>query len=184
MIKRKVLIPLDGSEFGRRIVEVVRDYFRPQETKLVLLHVAVPLVMPGEPIHAPYTTLSTSAQGSSTPESHQDYLWTAQEMEEYRARLQEELQGAAVPLRLAGYEVTSIVLLGDPAERIIAYVKEANIELVAMTTHGRTGLGRFVLGSVAESVLRHVDVPLLLLRTASSSTEKSAAGDESTGSHR
>ena len=55
--------------------------------------------------------------------------------------------------------------LGDPASEILAAVKDEQADLIAMTTHGATGLERWLLGSVAENVLRHCDVPLLVLRT-------------------
>ena len=53
---------------------------------------------------------------------------------------------------------------GDPAGVIANFVKAAHVDLVAMATHGRTGIRQFALGSVAEQVLRIVDVPVLLVR--------------------
>ena len=56
------------------------------------------------------------------------------------------------------------MLRGDPAGSIIDIASETNDRLVAMITHGRSGLGRWVLGSVAERVVRHSGDPVLLVR--------------------
>ncbi|MBI4337644.1 MAG: universal stress protein, partial [Chloroflexi bacterium] len=53
---------------------------------------------------------------------------------------------------------------GDAASQIIRYVKERGIDLVAISTHGRSGLSRLVFGSVAEKVLREAGVPVLLIK--------------------
>ena len=177
MTKRKVLIPLDGSNFGRQILNVVRTYFDAEETELVLLRVALPLVMPGEPLPLVVTSPASAEAGVQLSAHRVGYVWSAQEKAALRASLLDEMQSEATPLREAGYEVHTVVLFGEPAERICQYARETNIDLVAMTTHGRTGLGRFVLGSVAESVLREVTIPVLLLRTASPPAAESKASN-------
>ncbi|AUV83154.1 universal stress protein [Salinigranum rubrum] len=60
--------------------------------------------------------------------------------------------------------VTTRVTVGIPSEEILAYVSEAAIDLVAMGTHGRTGVERFLIGSVAERVVRHAEIPVLTVR--------------------
>lgn len=62
--------------------------------------------------------------------------------------------------------VTTRLAVGVPSEEILRYVAEAGIDLVAMGTHGRTGAERFVIGSVAERVVRHADVPVLTVRVS------------------
>jgi nucleotide-binding universal stress UspA family protein len=157
MTKHKVLLPLDGSEFGRQIVQVVRQYLKPDKNELVLLRVAIPLLMPE-------TAMTPMSARTGSPSR---YVWTAQEREMHRAEIQQELEKEAAVLRAVGYQTTTEVLFGEPAQEICDFVKSANINLVAMTTHGRTGLRRLVLGSVAESVLRTVNVPVLLWRPVS-----------------
>ncbi|WP_161569878.1 universal stress protein [Salinigranum halophilum] len=68
--------------------------------------------------------------------------------------------------RAGGDRVTTRVTVGVPSEAILAYVDEAGIDLVVMGTHGRTGVERFLIGSVAERVVRHADVPVLTVRAA------------------
>jgi nucleotide-binding universal stress UspA family protein len=58
-------------------------------------------------------------------------------------------------------EVKTKVVTGNPANEIVAYVKEAGIDLIVMGTHGRTGLDRAIFGSVAEKVVKHSTVPVM-----------------------
>lgn len=167
MSKRKVLIPLDGSEFSRQILSVVHEYLRPENISLILLHVTTPnLLTADSPAYAGALDESawTGAYTARTQQLEQQWALSAQERETYRIERQEELEQSARQLRKQGYEVSTEVHFGDAPERIVEYVKDMGVDMVAMTTHGRTGLGRFVLGSVAEHVLHHLHIPLLLLR--------------------
>ena len=71
---------------------------------------------------------------------------------------------------------TRVALGGPPAEEILAAIKATSADLVAMATHGRSGLGRALLGSVAESVLRASPVPVLMIRTMARSERVAPAG--------
>ena len=181
MAKRKVLIPLDGSEFSRQIVPVVRNFFEPRDVVLVLMRVAYapavsPEVLPadvyvsGVPMAGSYDAYSRAIESG--------YNSLEQEREAYRAELHDSLRIEAERLRAVGYTVTTEVQFGDPAQRIIEFVSEGNVQMVAMATHGRSGLGRLVLGSVAENVLRGVNVPVLLMRTSGVGEVKEAPGDQ------
>lgn len=166
MSKRKVLIPLDGSEFSRQILSVVQEYLRPEDVTLILIHVATPhLLTADSPAHAGALDeqVWTGMYTARTQQLDQQWAISAQERETYRTTLQTEIEQNARPLRKQGYEVTTEVHFGDAAERIVDYVKDMDVNLVAMATHSRTGLGRFVLGSVAEHVLHNLHVPILLL---------------------
>jgi nucleotide-binding universal stress UspA family protein len=66
----------------------------------------------------------------------------------------------------AGLAVTSEVRQGDPSTVILDYAEETDIDLVVMATRGRTGLDRYILGSVTEDVVRSSDVPVLTVRVA------------------
>ena len=66
---------------------------------------------------------------------------------------------------------------GEPAAEIAAAARDAGADLIAMTTHGRSGLGRLLFGSVAESVLRRAEIPVFLMRlTAAQVAERMARG--------
>jgi nucleotide-binding universal stress UspA family protein len=169
MTKRKVLIPLDGSEFSRQILGVVQEYLSPQEVALTLLQVTTPDLLTADKSSYASALDDQVWTGAYTARAQQlEHQWTlpAQERETYRVELQGTLEQEACALRKRGYEVIAEVHFGDAAERIIDYVNDMEIDMVAMTTHGRTGLGRLVLGSVAEQVLHRLHVPVLLLRAA------------------
>lgn len=67
--------------------------------------------------------------------------------------------------QLAGIDTETHVLVGKPAEQIVAYAKQVNADLIVMTTHGYSGLEHVVLGSTTESVLRKADCPVLSIRS-------------------
>jgi len=72
----------------------------------------------------------------------------------------EEITGRHVPAEVA---CSAIVRVGDPADAIIATANELDVDLIVMATHARSGIDRIVLGSVAESVLRRTNRPVLAL---------------------
>jgi nucleotide-binding universal stress UspA family protein len=82
----------------------------------------------------------------------------------YEEESQEVLKPAAERLAAKGIKAQTVSLVGEPAEEIARYAAEHSSDLIAMGTHGRTGLSNIVLGSVATKVLAHSKVPVLLLR--------------------
>lgn len=74
------------------------------------------------------------------------------------------LYAAAAELQARAIRASLNVRRGDPAEEILAFARQEEVDLIAMGTHGRTGLQRWVLGSVTEQVLRKAPVPLLVSR--------------------
>jgi nucleotide-binding universal stress UspA family protein len=77
---------------------------------------------------------------------------------------EEYLAPIAAALRAQGVDTSWAIRRGRPAEEILAAAKESGAELIAMATHGRTGIGRLLFGSVAETVLRHAPVPVFMIR--------------------
>ena len=83
------------------------------------------------------------------------------------ARLKEAreyLASVAADLRGRGVRVTTDARHGDPVTELVAAARETGADLIAMTTHGRSGLGRLLFGSVAEAVLRQAEIPVLMMR--------------------
>lgn len=168
MLRNQVLILLDGSGFSERILPVVRRFLRPEENELTLFLVGKPpagdksavtgLIADQEQHDREAIYL---AQVEDTQEKYP--LYTSQIEDLLAANLEEKLLPAANELRSAGYTVSTQISFGAPAQEIAEYIRYGNFHLVAMTTHGRTGLRRALLGSVAEHVLRHISVPVLLL---------------------
>jgi nucleotide-binding universal stress UspA family protein len=99
------------------------------------------------------------------------YVYREQRADEgaERKRIETELidylHGIARDLEPTGAQVRCIVRFGSPADEILSYASENKIELIAMCTHGRSGLARWAYGSVADRVLRASACPVLLVRS-------------------
>jgi nucleotide-binding universal stress UspA family protein len=76
----------------------------------------------------------------------------------------EYLSTLSAQLESEGYEVKTVLAMGDPATEIIKLAQDQPIDLIAMTTHGHRLLGDFLHGSTADKVRHQVDVPVLLLK--------------------
>jgi nucleotide-binding universal stress UspA family protein len=140
----RVLVPLDGSALSDAILPVVTPLARQLGWTLVLFSVADP----------PPPTVSI--QGATIPLGHVPTVPPAQIME--------HLDRVAAGLRETAVEVETRVASGDPAHAITQAIREAEADLVAMSTHGRRGLERWVRGSVTDAVLHHAEVPVLVVR--------------------
>jgi nucleotide-binding universal stress UspA family protein len=165
MKRQTILVPLDGSSFSRQIVPHVQRLFDPQTHALILFRVAeMPLGITSAPFPMSGSFPLPSYVSSRDLERAHHPIYAEQEEQSMRSVLERELRAAAGTLQTAGYQVSVVVRFGDPAGEIANFVKTAHVDLVAMATHGRTGIRQFVLGSVAEQVLRIVDVPVLTVR--------------------
>lgn len=148
MRKNKVLVPLDGSAFSRQILVQLPRYLDAATNQLILYQV----VEEPHPVHI--------HEGGVDLDIYLDQIEDG-----LQAKLADELQADMAQLRAAGFEVQSALDFGKrPAKKIEAVVCDLQIDLIAMTTHGRNALGRVLAGSVAEHLLHHVDVPILLVR--------------------
>ena len=74
------------------------------------------------------------------------------------------LENLAQPMRDKGLEVESVVLQGTAGDIIVNYANENEIELIAIATHGRGGVRRAMFGSIADHVLRHTSLPMLVIK--------------------
>jgi nucleotide-binding universal stress UspA family protein len=138
---RKIIVPLDRSPLAEEALGAAASIARATnaEIELVLVHQPVP-----------YAGFSDAPWKAAQ----------AMDEEKYLEEIANELKnGAAI-------SVEPIILHGDVVERICERANAANADLVIMTSHGRTGLARAWLGSVADGVLRRSAVPVLMLRPA------------------
>ena len=95
---------------------------------------------------------------------------------------EEYLAPLAAMLRARGVNTSWAVRRGRPDKEILAVARDAGADLIAMSTHGRNGLGRLLFGSVAEQVLRHADVPVFMMReTEARFAAKAAEGLQRVG---
>jgi nucleotide-binding universal stress UspA family protein len=136
-----IVVPLDGSERSERVLPVVEALAGPFDLTVHLLHVIEPL------------TAAAVGQASVAINKLSDIR--AAEAEAHLAKV-------AAPLEGKGIRVTRALRHGTAVAAILRHAREAGAGLIAMSTHGRAGLGRLLLGSVAELVLRSAPVPVLL----------------------
>lgn len=151
----RVLVPLDGSTLAEGALPVVRRLLGQPGDELILLRVAVLNDMP-MPMMADYGMVWTDyAQAVPTPD-------------EERQQAIDYLDGVRERSALAGIQTRTIVLEGDRSQMIVEKAAEEDVDLIVMTSHGRTGLSRWVIGSVAERVLESGPCPVLLWRNGKS----------------
>ncbi len=140
---KKILVPLDGSEFAEAALLHVRALAECTGAEIILLRVVT------QPIHAyiaPDPLLYKSIQTDSV------------------AECVAYLQRVASDLEVEGFHVTVETGTGPVAETILEFAQEVHADLIAMSTHGRSGLARWFIGSIADKVVRATTLPLLLAR--------------------
>ena len=148
----KILLPLDGSEFAERIIAQVEPLAEKLGSALVLLQVTTS-----------FETLiaeTTPGVSAATPVA----IDPTPIMDAEQEAANTYLEGVATRLRAKGFKVETEHLAGHAARTVIERAAALNCSLIAMTTHGRSGFGRLVFGSVAEEVLRHAQCPVLIVR--------------------
>ena len=167
-MKKNVLIPLDGSPFSREIMRHIRHVLDPEAYRLVLLQVAERPVgmlgVPPPPFPSVWPLPLQTYASTRDVERARHPIYASQQEHNTCAEIEAALSVEQAVLRDAGYAVSVSVRFGDPAEEIVACARDADIDLVAMATHGRTGLRHLLMGSVAEQVLRRLAIPVLLVR--------------------
>ena len=141
---QRILVPLDGSRMAEQVLPMVTTIAQALDAELILFQVPIAHVygwMTGEwflPVQAVLDTAEHDAQA-------------------YLSHIATHLPGLAV-------RVSTTTKIGSVAACIIDYAESNQIDLIAMCTHGRTGLARWALGSVADHVLRAGNTPILLVR--------------------
>ena len=158
-----IVVPLDGSELAAQVMPYVRTL-----APLLDAHVHLLRIVPETPAGGSESWAQVLIAVYGVPES--EAVRRADHdavMEELHQQAQAYLDTQAQTLRSAGIEVTSEVRTGSPAETIVE-VAAAHMPgaLIAMATHGYSGLRRWALGSVADKVLHATTTPLILVRAS------------------
>jgi nucleotide-binding universal stress UspA family protein len=140
---KKILIPLDGSELAECSLKVVKTMAEPKDCELVLLRVA----------------------------AHQFSTFYLDDPEIVRGLLEADrteclsyLQSVSSDLQKLGYAAKTIVRDGLAPQIILETAEAEGADLIAMSTHGRTGMSRWLIGSVADKVVHGSKAPVLLVR--------------------
>ena len=148
---QKVLVPLDGSDFAEAVLDEVQDLAAGEKAEVILLRVGA---LPQEVVTENGRVIYLDEQLSWVESEIADYLRMVERR--YRAR---------------GLQVRSAVTFGDPVTEILRFADANGVTLIAMTTHGRSGLEALWRGSVAQGVYQKASVPVLLKKWS----EKEAA---------
>lgn len=153
MKPNKILVPLDGSEMAEAALAPALELAQAGSPLLILMRAANARVLPGSDV--------IGAQ-----------ILAVREAEEYLTALKEKLekQGAG--------RIETHVWYGPAAPAIVEAAKIQKADVIVMSTHGRSGLGRIIFGSVAESVLRGTHVPIFLIRPSGAPVEPPAGQGE------
>ena len=142
---RRILHPSDFTSFSRAALRKAIEMAKSNRAELLLVHVVSPIVpIPGDAYISPrmYDELAGSA----------------------RAAAQKQLDKLAAQVKKARVKSRSFVLEGAPAEEIVRFVKGRRVDLIVMGTHGRAGLAKLFVGSVADRVVAAASCPVLTVR--------------------
>ncbi len=140
---KKILVPLDGSELAQRAIVEAQELAKVFDSEITLFE-----VVPFMPIYGSPELVTPLIVDEKQKESVEEYL-----------------ANVAAGLREKGLKVKSVVKTGQQvALEIIDFAKENGVGLIVMCTHGRSGITRWVLGSVTLKVLTRAEQPVLLIR--------------------
>ena len=141
---KKILVPLDGSELAKTALDQAEKLAKTFDAEIILFQ-----VVPFMPIYGSPELVTPLIVDEKQKEAAEKYL----------ANLAEEL-------RKKGLKVAAMVRTGQQvAVEIIDFAKETGVDLIIMCTHGRSGISRWVLGSIAHKVLTRAETPILLVRS-------------------
>jgi len=143
----KILIAIDDSDFSRAALQSVIARPWPPDTAVKVLHVV-----------EPPSLLMGREMGGYDPEF--EAVWKA-----VREQAKDMVSKAAEKLRVAKFDVSTELVEGDPKSQIIDAAKEWRADMIVLGSHGRSGLGRFLMGSVSQDVVRHAHCSVEIIRT-------------------
>lgn len=148
-IYKRIVIATDGSSRVRKAVEAGINIAKLSGAKLYVVYVVVP-----------------------TTHTIRNFGWEKTAMEHFRDEGKRAIRFVEDAAKAEDLEVIPVLLEGQPADEIIKFAKQNDIEMIVMGTLGKTGLDRFLLGSVAENVVRHSKVPVLVVKSEYSEEEE------------
>jgi nucleotide-binding universal stress UspA family protein len=148
----RILLAIDASEVSDVAVRAVAERPWPEGSVVRVLHVVQPLYPP--PAAAWAVSVSPQSRDAWLHEAEQRLFEDARKL----------VRSAADALASTGLRTESETVLGDPRDGILAHAKDWEADLVVLGSHGRTGIKRWVLGSVAEAVVRHAPCSVQVVR--------------------
>jgi nucleotide-binding universal stress UspA family protein len=154
----KILVPLDGSKLAEVVLPYAQELARRFDSEVTLIQVVAPLsrrVAETVPVGLEPTGAGAAVGVEAASE--------ALKAEREDARIY--LEGVVGRLKAQEIKVQAEVVEGVAGDAIVDYAHGHGMDLIAMSTHGRSGLRRLVFGSVADQVLRRAGTPVLLIRS-------------------
>jgi nucleotide-binding universal stress UspA family protein len=139
----KILVPLDGSALAERAVHHAVEIASGKETEVILLRV----------IHDPLAEVPEAGQESELKATTE----TVADSQAY-------LDTVASRVRKEGIKVRPVVLEGTPDGAILGFAHDEDVDIIVMSTHGRTGFSKAIMGSVAEKVALTTKRPVVLVK--------------------
>jgi len=156
MIKR-LLVPLDGSPFGSRAIKYAIEIARRFSADILLLQVIKPATL--------VAGSTGMAPGIESPTTVEIAMKAALEDDKRNvARARRYLGGKIRGIKAQGIKGSYQVVVGEPSRAIMKFSRQEHIDLIVMTTHGKSGLRRAIMGSVTDAVIRESGKPVLVIR--------------------
>ena len=146
----KILVCLDGSKLAEQILPYAVEQAKRFNSNVVLLQA---YMIPSTELAA-----ATPLGPAATPQISQ------QEEQRLKNEAAAYLEEVAEPLRENGLDVACVILHGAAGDVIVSYAQNEPVDMIALATHGHSGLGRIIFGSVADHVLRESGLPILVIK--------------------
>lgn len=143
---KSILLPTDFSECGNYALSYATSLGRTFGASIICVHVIEPIV----------PTVGYSGMAEPLP--------LADITEQLEDSAERELPRLAECEECAGLDVEELIVHGEAASEIVRVAKERQVDLIIISSHGRTGLGRIIFGSTAEAVVRHASCPVLVVK--------------------
>jgi nucleotide-binding universal stress UspA family protein len=143
---RSILVPTDFSECGNYALSHAASLARSFGASIICVHVIEPIV----------PTVGYSGMTEPLP--------IADISEQLEDSAERELPKLAECEDCAGLNIEELIVHGEAASEIVRVAKERKVDLIVVSSHGRTGLGRILFGSTAEAVVRHALCPVLVVK--------------------
>jgi len=157
---KRLLVPLDGSRFGSRALRYATEIAQRFGAEVILIRV----IRPTTPV------IAAGTHGIASPVESEIAVQAALEADKRNAaRAKRYLRDKVRSIRSRHTKASYQVAIGDPAQSIMEFSKKEKIDLVVMTTHGKSGLKRAIMGSIADVVIRESGKPVLVIRPQTSS---------------
>lgn len=147
-----ILVPIDYSDSGHAALAYAVSLAKEYDAEMHLVHV----------FEQPFAYVDAGFSGTPIPADVQPV-----DLKQEEAKLERVTPAEGVRFRRQ-------FIIGNPADELVRYAKESDIDLVVMGTHGRTGLGRLLMGSVAEGVVRRSPCPVLTIKQPTEKLQETA----------